>query len=601
MPRYRQIADVFNYMTPVSADQTGQRSLVDRVGYKERLSRAVFQEGVLVISGYSSIGKTTLINLTTARRELSKANAPFTAVVSVLVDNLSDGAVCEGIYNGISKYTSGKKLDAPTPTNLAEVVHTNQLLLIVDAVNCLYDSPLSSKDLFNLCKIWTDLPRGTQVQSKIILVGSGLPGRVSQWLSQAASGKRLPREQIIISPWSSEDLLRIIDVGSRHLGIAFDLDLQRWMTKVACGLPSTMTLLAALSARRANNERDDLLSGSALRVDLSDLYGVFGESSKFRLVLYYDDRIQTLSVPSLFALYLLGINGGGMTEGEIYEHLELYGFAKDDISTELEGLIFVEKKEETIFWNINELSYATFAFLRLYFRSKLSDSDAEGINRVLNLLSEVEPPNQSETEANKTLIDLQGGSGMISILFLAADPTDASRLRLGEEFREIQEKLKLSKLRDRFKLELPQLSVRPADISQAMLDIQPQIVHFSGHGTSTGVLCFENQVGETHLIQPDALAALFEQFANQVGCVLLNACYAETQARAIAQHIEYVIGMNQAISDKAAIAFSIGFYQALGAGRTIDEAYKLGCVQIGLQGIPGHLIPILIKKGQVQP
>src|SRR6185436_3521793 len=36
-------------------------------------------------------------------------------------------------------------------------------------------------------------------------------------------------------------------------------------------------------------------------------------------------------------------------------------------------------------------------------------------------------------------------SGVISILFLAADPTDASRLRLGEEFREIQEKLKLSK------------------------------------------------------------------------------------------------------------------------------------------------------------
>jgi hypothetical protein len=33
--------------------------------------------------------------------------------------------------------------------------------------------------------------------------------------------------------------------------------------------------------------------------------------------------------------------------------------------------------------------------------------------------------------------------GAISILFLSADPTDASRLRLGEELREIQEKLQL--------------------------------------------------------------------------------------------------------------------------------------------------------------
>jgi hypothetical protein len=185
----------------------------------------------------------------------------------------------------------------------------------------------------------------------------------------------------------------------------------------------------------------------------------------------------------------------------------------------------------------------------------------------------------------------------ISILFLAADPTNASRLRLGEEFREIQEKLKLAKLRDNFRLELPQLSVRPADISQAMLDIEPQIVHFSGHGTSTGALCFENQAGQTHLVQPQAIAALFEQFAHQVNCVVLNACFSDVQAEAIAQHIEYVIGMNQEIGDKAAIAFAIGFYQALGAGRTVEEAYKLGCVQIRLQGIAEYLTPVIKSFG----
>jgi len=184
---------------------------------------------------------------------------------------------------------------------------------------------------------------------------------------------------------------------------------------------------------------------------------------------------------------------------------------------------------------------------------------------------------------------------VITILFLASDPSDQSRLRLGEELREIQEKIQLSKLRDKFNLQ-QRTSVRPMDISQALLDVQPQILHFSGHGTTTGALCFENQIGETHPVQPDALAALFEQFAHQVNCVLLNACYSEIQAKAIAEYIKYVIGMNQAIGDKAAIAFAIGFYQALGAGRTIEDAYKLGCVQIRLQGIPEHLTPVLIKK-----
>lgn len=200
---------------------------------------------------------------------------------------------------------------------------------------------------------------------------------------------------------------------------------------------------------------------------------------------------------------------------------------------------------------------------------------------------------------NEQFPDKEDQDFLTSVLFLAADPTNASRLRSGEELREIQEKLQLSRLRGQFQLH-QRMAVRPVDISQALLDIQPQIVHFSGHGMATGALCFENQVGETHPIQPDALAALFEQFTNQVSCVILNACYSEIQAAAIAKHIDYVIGMNQAIGDKAAIAFTVGFYQALGAGRTIEEAYKLGCVQIRLQGIPEHLTPVLIKKGQMQ-
>ncbi len=184
---------------------------------------------------------------------------------------------------------------------------------------------------------------------------------------------------------------------------------------------------------------------------------------------------------------------------------------------------------------------------------------------------------------------------MISILFLAADPTDASRLRLGEEAREIQEKLQLSKSRDQFILH-QRMSVRPMDISQALLDVNPQIVHFSGHGTSSGALCVEDRIGQIHPIQPEALAALFEIFASEVNCVILSACYSAAQAQAIAKHIRYVIGMSQAIGDKAAIAFSVGFYQALGAGRSIEEAYKLGCVQIRLENIPEHLTPVLIKS-----
>lgn len=596
----RKIVDVFNYTTPISFDQINQRSFVDRLGYREKIFGELFQDGVLIISGYSSIGKTTLTNLATTKKVLRTTNAPFTSVISVRADNWNDGEILNGIYGTIFEYISGKKREVHTPETVAEAIFANRLLLIIDGVNSLYNHPLSSRELFNLCKVWTDIPRGMAVQSKIVLIFSGLPLLVNRWLNHVSSGNkiRLPHMHISLPPWQTDDLLEIINIGSQNLAISFDNDLKTWMVKIACGLPATLTLLAALSSRRANNEQDTIPHETTFAVELSDLHGVFGESQKFREILYRDDRIDALNSSALFALYFLGSNNGKMSEREIYELLDTYGFVSDQNFEELQDLISITTEEEVVYWNINELSYGTFAFLRLYHRSKLNVPDAQQINQALNSNQNENPVITSFHEIPKITTRK---SGMIPILFLAADPTNASRLRLGEEFREIQEKLKLAKLRDNFKLELPQLSIRPPDIAQALLDTQPQIVHFSGHGASTGALCFENQTGQVQLVQPDALAALFEQFSSQINCVLLNACYSETQAKAIAEHIEYVIGMNQAIGDKAAIAFAIGFYQALGAGRPIEDAYKLGCVQIRLQSIPEHLTPVLIQKEQVQP
>ena len=183
----------------------------------------------------------------------------------------------------------------------------------------------------------------------------------------------------------------------------------------------------------------------------------------------------------------------------------------------------------------------------------------------------------------------------IKILFLAADPYDATRLRLAQEVRDIREILRLSKQREDFILDSRE-SVRPGDITQAIHDIQPQIVHFSGHGSITGELYFEDVTGKSQPINSDALANLFELISDQVSCVILNACYSEIQAQAISKHIPFVIGMNQAIGDRAAIAFAVGFYKALGAGHSFQKAYNFAKVEIQLEGIQENLTPALYTK-----
>jgi hypothetical protein len=181
------------------------------------------------------------------------------------------------------------------------------------------------------------------------------------------------------------------------------------------------------------------------------------------------------------------------------------------------------------------------------------------------------------------------------VLVLAANPQDTTPLRLDEEMREIDEALKLAKKRDEFEV-MQKWAVRSRDMQRAILDFEPEIVHFSGHGEVDG-LALENESGQAKLVSTDALASLFSLCASHVNCVLLNACYSDSQAKAIAQHIPYVIGMNQAVGDRAALEFAIGFYDALGAGKSVDYAFKAGCTSIQMAGIPGHLIPVL-RKGE---
>lgn len=181
------------------------------------------------------------------------------------------------------------------------------------------------------------------------------------------------------------------------------------------------------------------------------------------------------------------------------------------------------------------------------------------------------------------------------ILLLAANPKGTTPLRLDEEVREIDSGLQRAKHREQFVLE-QKWAVRPRDIQRAMLDLNPSIVHFAGHGTEDEGLVFEDESGIAKLVDGESLAGLFELFAERVECVVLNGCYSRVQASAIAIYVNYVIGMNKAIGDRAAIEFAVAFYDALGAGRPVEFAYKLGCAAIQLAGIPEHLTPVLKKK-----
>lgn len=185
-----------------------------------------------------------------------------------------------------------------------------------------------------------------------------------------------------------------------------------------------------------------------------------------------------------------------------------------------------------------------------------------------------------------------------TILVLAANPKNTSPLRLDQEVREIDEGLRRALRREEFVL-ISKWAARPKDIRRAMLDYKPNIVHFCGHGSGEGGLVFEDENGQAKPVSTDALAEFFGLFAGTVECVVLNACYSEVQAEAIAKHIPYVIGMKGPIEDATAIEFAVAFYDALGAGEPFEFAYKLACNAIKWAHLPDQAAPQMKSKKQV--
>ena len=111
----------------------------------------------------------------------------------------------------------------------------------------------------------------------------------------------------------------------------------------------------------------------------------------------------------------------------------------------------------------------------------------------------------------------------------------SSRLALDEEARSIEEKVRDAKHRDSVVVKT-RWAVRPDDLQQALLEIDPSVVHFSGHGGGTvGIVMHSADQDKENMVAADALADLFRVLKGDIRVVVLNACYSERRPRLLWQ------------------------------------------------------------------
>jgi hypothetical protein len=81
-----------------------------------------------------------------------------------------------------------------------------------------------------------------------------------------------------------------------------------------------------------------------------------------------------------------------------------------------------------------------------------------------------------------------------------------------------------------------------------------------------------------------------------VQCVVLNACYSEDLGAALNTTVPFVVGMETAVEDEAAIMFAVAFYDVLGSGGNYERAFRIAANALELEDKLAAANPVLVKS-----
>jgi hypothetical protein len=222
----------------------------------------------------------------------------------------------------------------------------------------------------------------------------------------------------------------------------------------------------------------------------------------------------------------------------------------------------------------------------------------ENDRRMRNLSSTLSRHDQLHNQTKIEIENLKRLPEKIIVLFLAANPLDQQQLRLDEEARSITEIIKKTKHRDSVKFE-SYWAIRPIDVLQALNEFTPAIVHFSGHGSDSDEIVFQDSQGKTKLVSKEAIVQTMMASSDGIRLVFFNTCYSKNQAEAVTEHVEAAIGMNTTISDEAARVFSSQFYSSIGFGLSVQKSFDQAKALLMMEGITEEETPELFVKAGV--
>lgn len=217
------------------------------------------------------------------------------------------------------------------------------------------------------------------------------------------------------------------------------------------------------------------------------------------------------------------------------------------------------------------------------------------LKHVQNITREMERQSRLSTNMQRySIFNQEPLPSHITVLYLAANPVDYPLLALDEEARLIEETIRKGEYRDAIHLKT-RWAVRLEDIFPALNEVQPDIIHISGHGAADAIY-FQTPDKSTAPISIDAFIQLVQATSIKPKMIIFNTCGSEQFAQAILSHVPIAIGMPAEIADRTARIFVGQFYSALAFGKSIQEAFDQAKIAMRLAELDMDQSPLLFVR-----
>ncbi|MEU7905044.1 effector-associated domain EAD1-containing protein [Actinoplanes sp. NPDC049118] len=184
----------------------------------------------------------------------------------------------------------------------------------------------------------------------------------------------------------------------------------------------------------------------------------------------------------------------------------------------------------------------------------------------------------------KALLEPARNDYELRVLCLSAGPIDENRLRLGAEHRAILDATARSR---RPVLAILQPAARTDDLINRVIDAEPHVVHFAGHGSAAGELLLEDEGGWARPVPVEALARLLASIP-KLQSVVLTSCFSGAYAGLLRHVSDAVVGSPRPLADQCALAFVGPFYRALGEGWDVRKSFQVATAAMDVTGCPQH-------------